>query len=136
MARLSFADLEKLRQEILSQRDPNRPCVTICSGTGCQAQRSEEVADSFVHEIENQGLQDKVDIRRTGCHGFCERGPIVVISPQQICYLSVGTKDVPEIVSQTLIENKLVERLLYTDDTGQRITYEGDIPFYKNQSRI
>ena len=137
MARLnSPADLEKLRQEILSQRDPNRPCVTICSGTGCQAQRSEDVADAFVREIEKQGLQDKVDIRRTGCHGFCERGPIVVIFPQQICYLSVGTKDVPEIVSQTLIENKLVERLLYTDDTGQRIAYEGDIPFYKNQSRI
>jgi NADH-quinone oxidoreductase subunit F len=138
MPRLSSpADLEKLRQEILSQRDPDRPCVTICSGTGCQAQRSEELADTFVDEIEKQGLKNKVDIRRTGCHGFCERGPIVVIFPQQTCYLGVGTKDVPEIVLQTLIENKLVEHLLYEDvDTGQRIAYEGEIPFYKNQSRI
>jgi len=138
MPRLSSpADLEKLRQEILSQRDPDRPCVTICSGTGCQAQRSEELADTFVAEIKKQGLKNKVDIRRTGCHGFCERGPIVVISPQQTCYLGVSTKDVPEIVSQTLIENKLVEHLLYEDvDTGQRIAYEGEIPFYKNQSRI
>jgi len=138
MPRLSSpADLEKLRQEILSQRDPDRPCVTICSGTGCQAQRSEELADTFVDEIEKQGLKNKVDIRRTGCHGFCERGPIVVIFPRQTCYLGVGTKDVSEIVSQTLIENKLVEHLLYEDvDTGQRIAYEGEIPFYKNQSRI
>jgi len=138
MARLgSLAELEELRQKILSQRDPNRLCVTICSGTGCQALGSEEVADAFVREIENQGLQAKVDFRRTGCHGFCERGPLVVVFPQQTCYLGVGTKDVPEIVSQTLIEDKLVERLLYRDvETGQRIAYEGEIPFYKNQKRI
>jgi len=138
MARLSSpADLEKLRQEILSQRDPDRLCVTICSGTGCQCHRSEKVVDAFVHEIEKLGLQGRVDLRCTGCHGFCERGPIVVIFPQQICYLGVDTKDVSEIVSQTLIGNKLVKRLLYKDvETGQHVAYENEIPFYKNQKRI
>ena len=131
MARLgSPAALEKLRKKILSQRDPNRLCVTICSGTGCQALGSEEVADAFVREIKHQGLENKVDFRRTGCHGFCERGPLVVIFPQQICYLGVNAQDVSEIVSQTLIENKLVERLLYHDvETGRHMAHEDEIPF-------
>jgi NADP-reducing hydrogenase subunit HndC len=133
----SPADLEKFRQKLISQRDPNLPCVTICSGTGCQAYRAESVIDAFASEIEKQGLQKEVSIRRTGCHGFCERGPIVVIAPQGICYLGVTSKNVPEIVSQTLGENKLVESLLYNDTkTGQSVTYESEIPFYKGQTRI
>lgn len=133
----SPTDLERLRQQLISQRDPNLPCVTVCVGTGCQAYRAEDVADTFVREIEKQGLKKKVSVRRTGCHGFCERGPIVVIFPQEICYLGASSKDVPEIVSQTLGENKLVERLLYKDvKAGQSIAYDSEIPFYKNQSRI
>ena len=137
MPRLNSAtDLEGLRQEILAQRDPNKPCVTICSGTGCHAYGSEKVAGAFVNEIQRNGLQEKVDIRRTGCHGFCERGTIVVIFPEEICYLRVKPEDVPEIVSETLIEGKLVDRLLYEDGNGQKIVHEGEIPFYKHQSRI
>ncbi len=71
MAKLgSPADLERSRQHLVSERDPNLPCVTVCSGTGCQAYRAEDVADTFVREIENQGLKKKVSVRRTGCHGF------------------------------------------------------------------
>jgi len=131
----SAAELEKLRQEILAQRDPNKPCVTICSGTGCHAYGSEKVAEAFINEIQSNGLKEKVDIRRTGCHGYCERGTIVVIFPKEICYLRVKPEDVPEIVSTTLVDGKIVDRLLYEDD-GQKIVHEGDIPFYKHQSRI
>jgi len=131
----SAADLERLRQEILAQRDPNKPCVTICSGTGCHAYGSEKVAEAFIKEIQRNGLQEKVDIRRTGCHGFCERGTIVVIFPEEICYLRVKPEDIPEIISKTL-EGKLVDRLLYEDGTGQKVVHEGEIPFYKHQSRI
>ena len=82
MPRLNSAtDLEVFRQEVLAHRDPNKLCVTICSGTGCHAYGSEKVAEAFVTEIQKNGLQDKVDIRRTGCHGFCERGTLVVIFP-------------------------------------------------------
>jgi NADH-quinone oxidoreductase subunit F len=138
MTRLeSPADLERLRQQLISHRDPNLPCVTICSGTGCQAYRAEDVINAFTREIKNQGLQKKVSVRRTGCHGFCERGPIVVIFPQEICYLGMSSKDVPEVLSQTIAENKLVEHLLYKDHkTGQSIAHESDIPFYKGQNRI
>jgi NADH:ubiquinone oxidoreductase subunit F (NADH-binding)/(2Fe-2S) ferredoxin len=132
----SAADLERLRQEILAQRDPDKPCVTICSGTGCHAYGSEKVAEALVNEIQGSGLQEKVDIRRTGCHGFCERGTIVVIFPEEICYLRVKPEDIPEIISQTLVEGKLVDRLLYEDGSGQKIVHEGEIPFYKHQSRI
>jgi len=137
MARLrSPADLAGINQQLLSQRDPSKPCITICSGTACHAYASEKTATAFVSEIERNGLKDKVNIRRTGCHGFCERGPIVVIFPEEICYLGVKPEDVPEIVSTTLMENRLVNRLLYDDGNGKKIVREGEIPFYKHQSRI
>ena len=132
----SAADLAGVRQQLLSQRDPSKPCITICSGTACHAYASEKTATAFVSEIERNGLKGKVDIRRTGCHGFCERGPIVVIFPEEICYLGVKPEDVPEIVSTTLMENRLVNRLLYGDSNGEKIICEGEIPFYKHQSRI
>ena len=131
----SVAELERFRQEILAKRAPNKPCVTICSGTGCHAYGCDEVSEAFVRELEGNGLQGKVDVRRTGCHGFCERGTIVVIFPEEICYLRVKPEDVAEIVSTTLIEKKLVDRLLYEDKNGQKIIHEGEIPFYKHQNR-
>ncbi|HUV53143.1 MAG TPA: NADH-ubiquinone oxidoreductase-F iron-sulfur binding region domain-containing protein [Dehalococcoidia bacterium] len=130
------SDLVELRKDILSRRDPTKLCVTICSGTGCHAYGSEEVYESFVSEIQKKGLQKKVGIRRTGCHGFCERGTVVVVFPEEICYLHVKPDDIPEIVATTLTERKVVERLLYEDQDGQKIVQEGDIPFYKHQSRI
>jgi NADH:ubiquinone oxidoreductase subunit F (NADH-binding)/(2Fe-2S) ferredoxin len=132
----SAADLETRRQDILARRDPKRPCVTICSGTGCHAYGSEKVAQAFAAEINKNGLKEKVDIRRTGCHGYCERGTIVVIFPQEICYLRVKPEDVPEIIETTLVKGEVLERLLYEDEGAQRIIHEGDIPFYKHQSRI
>ena len=137
MPRLSSAtDLERLRQEILAERDPNKPCVTICSGTGCHAYGSEKVAEAFAKEIQRNGLREKVDIRRTGCHGFCERGTLVVVFPEETCYLRVRPEDVPEIVSRTLIQKETVDRLLYVDGEGKKVVHEGEIPFYKHQRRI
>jgi NADP-reducing hydrogenase subunit HndC len=132
----SASDLEKLRKDILAERDPSRPCVTVCSGTGCQAYGCKGVAEAFIREIKSSNLQGKIDVRKTGCHGFCERGTIVVILPDEICYLHVKPDDVSEIVQKTLIEKKIVERLLYEDADGQKIVHEGGIPFYKNQNRI
>jgi NADH-quinone oxidoreductase subunit F len=133
----SAAELEELRKDILSRRDPDKPCITLCSGTACHASGSTEVAASIEEEIKKQRLTDKVDFRRTGCHGFCEKGPIIVIHPEKICYMQIEPKDVPEIISQTIKEKKVVERLLYTDPaTNEKIVHESDIPFYKNQERI
>ncbi len=133
----SPAELEEFRKGILSKRDPNKTCITLCSGSACHASGSGEVALRIEEEIHRQGLSEIVDIRRTGCHGFCERGPIVVIHPEEICYFQIQPEDVPEIVSVTLKEKKLVDRLLYTDPvTKEKIVHESEIPFYKHQNRL
>jgi NADH-quinone oxidoreductase subunit F len=129
--------LESYRHEVLSRRDAGRTCITLCSGSACHASGSREVAARLEEEIRGQGLGGEVDIRRTGCHGFCERGPIVVIHPQEICYLQIRPEDVAEIISQTIREKKVVERLLYEDpQTGQKVVRESEIPFYGNQERV
>jgi len=133
----SVADLERLRDYILGSRDPNRPCITICAGTGCLALGAQKVIDAFKDEIKKQDLESKLEIRETGCPGFCERGTVVVIYPEEICYLQVTANDVPEIISQTIIQKQIVDRLVYTDPiTGEKIVHECDIPFYKNQMRL
>ncbi len=133
----SPTELEELRKGILSKRDPNKPCITICAGTGCLALGSDRVISAFEEEIENRALETKVDIRKTGCPGFCEKGPIVVIYPEEICYIEVTPEDAPEIVSQTVVEKKVIDRLLYTDpNTGEKAAHEYEIPFYKNQMQL
>jgi len=138
MARLqSAADLQKLAEDIAARRDPSKPCVTVCAGTGCTASGAVDVADAFAKAIEEQGLQDQVDLRTTGCHGFCERGPLVVIRPSETFYQRVTPKDVPEILSETVLGGKVIERLLYEDPTtGEKIVKEPDVPFYKSQHRL
>ncbi|MCE5251891.1 NADH-quinone oxidoreductase subunit NuoF [bacterium] len=132
----SYSDLRKLQEFINARRDPSRTCITVCSGTGCLAYRSQDIYGAFERELEKHELRHVVDLRKTGCYGFCERGPIVVILPEKICYLGTKEKDVPEIVEQTLVKKKLVERLLYKDPaTGDRIAHMDDIPFYKHQHR-
>ncbi|MEE8470462.1 MAG: NADH-quinone oxidoreductase subunit NuoF [Dehalococcoidia bacterium] len=111
----------------------SRSCVRICM-TGCRARGAEQVRDAFIAELERQGLGDKVEIRETGCQGFCARAPVAVVDPQGIFYQELTPEDVPEIVSQTLKEGNVVERLLYVDLlSSQRITYERDVPFYQGQ---
>ena len=133
----SPAELEAFRSNLFSERDPNKTCITLCSGSACNASGSREVAAGLQEEIQKQGLGDKVEFRRTGCHGFCERGPIVVIHPDEICYFQIQPEDVPEIVSETIKGKKVIERLLYNDpETNEKIIHESEIPFYKNQGRI
>jgi len=136
--RLSSPDeLEAIRKSIIKGRRPNKPCITVCGGTGCHTLGSEKVAAAFKQEIKQQGLKTKVDIRTTGCHGFCERGPLVVIKPENIFYQWVKVKDVAEIISETVLKGNIIDRLLYTDpNTGKKVTLEQEVPFYKKQRRL
>jgi len=138
MTRISSPDqLEEIRQAILDQRDPNAPCVTVCAGTGCLASGASRVIAAFKEEIERRKLKVEVGFRGTGCHGFCEKGPIVVIEPDETCYLQVTPEDVPEIISETIENKRVIDRLLYVDpNSGEKVVRESDIPFYKNQKRI
>ncbi len=133
----SSSELKKVREDILAGRDPKKPCITLCSGSACQATGSGDVAASIEAEIEKQGFGGKVEVRKTGCHGFCERGPIIVNHPGESCYFQLTPEDVPEVVSQAGNGNKVVDRLLYTDpETDEKITFESEIPFYKHQQRL
>jgi len=133
----SAQELESLRNSLLQQRDPNKPCVRVCLGTGCRARGSADVMMSFKDAIERQGLEIQVDCKQTGCHGFCERGPVIVIGPKEIFYQKVKQSDVSEIVSKTLLNGDVVDRLLYIDPiTGQKALYEHEVPFYKKQTRL
>lgn len=133
----SPAELEEFRQGIISKRDLNKPCISVCTGTGCLALGAGKVVAALKEEIKKQGLDAKIeDMRETGCPGFCERGPIVVIYPEETCYLQVQPEDAEEIISQTIVQNKIVDRLLYADpESGETVARESEIPFYKNQKR-
>ncbi len=138
MIRIESVDqLEELRQGIVSERDPGTPLITVCAGTGCLASGARDVIAAFHHEIEAQGLEVNLGFRSTGCHGFCERGPIVVIDPEEICYLQVSPEDVSEIIEKTIKGSEVVERLLYVDqNTGEKAVHESEIPFYRHQERM
>jgi NADH-quinone oxidoreductase subunit F len=129
-------ELEQLRENLVAEEGNTQLRVCVCVGTGCRAYKSEKVAEALRQEIDTQNLNATVELRCTGCHGFCERGPLVVILPQGICYTKVKPEDTPEIVSETLKKGEIIQRLVYTDENGNHIPYMKDIPFYKHQHRI
>ena len=132
----SIKDLEIITTACAVEEQRKPVTVTVCSGTGCATWGSVKLADAFLKEIQNLGLHDQVALRRSGCHGYCEHGPVTVINPQKICYLKATPEDVPEILTKTIIDGGLVERLLYADpQTGERVPTLDDIPFYKYQQR-
>jgi NADH-quinone oxidoreductase subunit F len=132
----SPGELEGFRNKVIAKRDPKRPCIAVCTGTGCLALGAAKVVAAFRDEIGKRGLHGKVDIRETGCPGFCERGPLLVIHPEEICYLRVQPSDVEEIISETILGKKVIDRLLYAGPAAdEKIVKESEIPFYKNQKR-
>jgi NADP-reducing hydrogenase subunit HndC len=135
----SPAALTAYQESILAQRDPNRPIIIVCHGTGCLANHSPRVADALRRTIKAAGLSAQVipEIKTTGCHGFCSRGPLVIFHPSGLFYQKVQPEDAEEIVQTTLVEGKPVERLLYVDpETGESVVHDKDIPFYKYQQRL
>lgn len=137
MAKLkTLADFNRKRQGILSTRAEKRFVAVNSSGTCGLSSGSDKVFEALVAEVEKQGLSRQVEVRATGCLGFCENSPIVMVFPESVCYVKVKPEDVPDIVRQTLVGGKLVDRLLYADANGKRVAHDSDIPFYKHQSRI
>ena len=133
----SASDLEKLRKDILAKTDPKKPAIAVCVSTGCEALGVKEVLKAFKEEFKKQSLEGKIDIKETGCLGFCEKGPRVVVYPEEIYYFKVKATDVPEIVSKTVTNKEIIERLLYADPiTGQKARNLSEIPFYKYQKRL
>ena len=129
--------LAQLRKSVQDRGpDGKRKLISLCAGSGCAAYGTSKVHKALVEELARQDLQDKVEVKLTGCHGFCEKGPIMVIHPEGIFYPQLKEKHIPDIVEKTIKNDDLVDRLIFKDpSTKKKITHERDIPFYKLQQR-
>ncbi len=130
-------DLKNLRKKLQEKKDEKE--VLVCCGTGCRANGSFEIALELEKITENKRLDIKIKrvVKKTGCHGFCERGPLIVIMPEEIFYTKVKEADLNEIVEKTLIKGEVVKKFLYKDpNKKETIEKYNEIPFYKNQFRI
>jgi NADH:ubiquinone oxidoreductase subunit F (NADH-binding)/(2Fe-2S) ferredoxin/ferredoxin len=111
--------------------------IVLCGGTGCLSSNSKEIMEKFKAVLEEKGLTDKVTVNLVGCFGFCSQGPFVKIYPENTLYRMVSEADVEEIVEQDIINNTVVERLLYVDPvSGAKVSSQEDINFYKKQRRV
>src|SRR4030042_4640979 len=129
----SIGEFEWYRNKILARETKEKELVCICM-TGCRAYGAEEVRAALEKEIDQQGLSGKVELRSTGCHGFCARAPVLTIEPKGIQYGEVSPDDAFDIVSLTLKNHKLIDRLAYKAlPTGEPIYHYHQIPFYKKQ---
>ena len=137
----SIKALHNYRETILKSQKQNQTKVIICGGTGCRANGSLNVAKAFTQELKKQRLTAKVELKLSGCHGFCQQGPLLVIEPEGIFYRGVScdnnNRDVREIIQKTIKKGKIVERLLYENPQNKKkIANYKDIPFYSRQMRI
>ena len=133
----SVYEMEKLRARVAGERDPDRICIVTSVGTCGLARDAAGVAQAIYRTLSDLGLNDTIDFKATGCQGFCEIEPVVVIYPQRIVYQHVTPADVPKIISESVVGNKVIKKLLFTNlSTGEKVTHEQDIPFYSKQNRL
>ena len=132
----SPAALETLRQRLIAARAFWPVRLILSSGTCGQASGSLAVLAALRQRLDRPDLRDSVHVRVTGCQGFCDQEPLLIVDPLDVAYCRVKPQDIEEIVSQTLLEGRVVERLLYVDPrAGARVRREADIPFFAKQDR-
>ena len=130
-------ELEALRGTCRQPGSGGRPCLSLCAGSGCTASGAQEVLQALRKEVERQGLQDAIEVKSTGCHGFCEKGPVMVVWPEKVFYNGVAPRDAAAIIGSVTDGKKPVEKLLYKDPvSGNRILHEHEVPFYGRQQRV
>ncbi|MGF7139069.1 NADH-ubiquinone oxidoreductase-F iron-sulfur binding region domain-containing protein [Roseimarinus sediminis] len=115
----------------------NKMHILVCGGTGCRASQSEEISNQLKAELENKGLSDEVNVVNTGCFGFCEKGPVVKVVPDNTFYTEVRPSDAKTIVEEHVLKGRQVKRLLYKNPKNDyQVTNSSGIDFYKKQIRI
>ncbi len=111
--------------------------ILVCGGTGCRASQGEDIIESLRQAVQHNGLEQEIQVVKTGCFGFCEKGPIVKIIPDNTFYVHVKPDDAEEIVAEHLVKGRTVTRLLYTDpETKQTVPDSKHMGFYRKQLRI
>jgi NADH:ubiquinone oxidoreductase subunit F (NADH-binding)/(2Fe-2S) ferredoxin/NAD-dependent dihydropyrimidine dehydrogenase PreA subunit len=129
-------ELETLRNDTLSNKRPYRLTVSVCSSTGCVALGSRMILKTLMDKLEAEGLDKDIEVKETGCLGFCEKGPRVTVYPGGISYFQVKPDDVGEIVDSALKGAKPIEKLLLKDEKGKPAKRLEEIPFYRLQHRL
>jgi NADH-quinone oxidoreductase subunit F len=137
----SLAALAEYRRQLLA-RPRAATVVQVCGDTGCRAGGGAAVHEALERVVREHGLTD-VEVRKTGCHGFCSRGPVVVVEktsnggePETVFYQMVEPGDVPDIVTHTLMRGDVVERLTYVGDNGEHVARLDQIPFFARQKKV
>jgi NADH-quinone oxidoreductase subunit F len=131
----SIDDLLILRGRLAGAGGSDRPRIVVCAGTACQASGSSDIIRVAKKHIIQEELHDRISLRITGCHGFCEMGPFILTEPQNAFYTQVSLEDVPRIIDAVL-KDEYVEELLYRDPvTGEIYRDRDEIPFFKYQRR-
>lgn len=131
------ADIEAFASSLKDSEDTAAKRVRVCIGTGCAAKGSRKLYELFLEAAKEHGQNVQIEAKSVGCHGFCERGPIVVIEPGEIFYQQVEEPDVAEIFRETVLGGRILDRLLYEDaGTEKKAKTATEIPFYKVQHRI
>ena len=129
--------LAALHKKLAEETGTGKCRISLCNGTACRPYGSNPVAEAFRAEIEKRNLADQVEFKITGCHGFCERGPIAIVEPGNLFYQRIKVSDVPEILDSTIQRKDAIDRLLFRQDAATpAVARQNDIPFYKNQQRI
>jgi NADH:ubiquinone oxidoreductase subunit F (NADH-binding)/(2Fe-2S) ferredoxin/Pyruvate/2-oxoacid:ferredoxin oxidoreductase delta subunit len=129
--------LEEWKNEILSDRPPTKKTIVISSGTCGQASGSLQIIDAVKKELEKRDLKKTVDVKVTGCHGFCQLEPNIIIYPEGIFYKNLKPEDIPRVVEKTVQKNEVISSLLFEDlETSQRARQQEEIPFYEKQLRF
>ena len=125
------------KQKVLSKRPLYKKIIVVSSGTCGQASGSLQIIEALKHELEKRNLEKTIGIKITGCHGFCELEPNIIIYPGGIFYKKLESKDIQKVVEETILKDKIIPSLIYEDSrTGQKISQQKEIPFYKKQMRV
>lgn len=133
----SIEEFRKFRNEIIVKKGKKKSIVSICTGTCCTSLGSQKIVEKFKIEVRKHNLNNKVEIKETGCLGFCSQGPMAIIFPEEIAYFKIRPEDVVEIVGKTLVGKKVIKSLLYKDPKNNNVIQKlEDIPFYKYQRRL
>lgn len=114
-----------------------RSQVLVCGGTGCTASDSSLILDAFKNEIARHGLENEIELVRTGCFGLCELGPVVIVYPEGAFYSRVKAQDIPELVEEHLVKGRILKRLVYHEAIEEdRVKSLNNVDFYKKQLRV
>lgn len=137
MARLANPEaLVTLRRKAHDEREAKPQRISVCGGTGCHAAKASGCIKAIKEAIARHNLADSVEVRETGCFGLCERGPIVVVSPQDYFYVGVKASDADEIVERSVGAGQPIQRLMVKNQHGESVTSLSQVPFYSGQQRL